>query len=111
MMTEIICAVGLLGLITTCFFMTVNGMKKAEANFIRENRAILILDNTLERVKTLKERTPAKIKAVFNEEYRNSILSRNKHISADCEIRNNSVYLSFNDLRSRTVAEVTINTD
>ncbi len=110
MMTELICAVALLGLVSTCFFMTINGMKKAEANFIREHRAILVLDNTLERIDSLKKSPPEKIKAVFDDEYRKSSLYGNKNLSANCEIRKNSVQLSFKDTKNRTVAQTTIKT-
>lgn len=107
-MVELLCAVALLGIVSTCFFMTINHMNKAEANFIRENRAILVLDNSLERVKALKSATPEKIKTIFEDEYRKSSLNDNTKITAICEIRKNTIQLSFKDSRNRTVVQVKI---
>jgi type II secretory pathway pseudopilin PulG len=108
LMTELICAIALLGIISACFLTTITYMNKAQANFIRENRAILILDNTLERVKSFNHTSPEKIKIIFEDEYQKSSLNGNKKITPVCEILQNKTRLSFKDTRNRTVTEITI---
>jgi hypothetical protein len=108
LMVELLCAVALLGIVSTCFFMTINHMNKAERNFIRENRAILVLDNSLERINALKNATTENIKTIFDDEYQKSSLNGNKKISLFCEIRKNTIQLSFKDNRNRIIAQVNL---
>jgi len=108
LMTELICAIALLGIISTCFLTTVSYMNKAQANFIRENRAILILDNTLERVKSFQHISPEKIKKIFEDEVKKSSLNGNKKITPICEFFKNKTRLSFKDTHKRTIVDITI---
>jgi len=108
LMVELLCAVALLGIISTCFFMTINHMDKAEKNFTRENRAILVLDNSLERINALQDATPENIKTIFEDECLKSSLNGNKKIIPFCEIRKNTIQLSFKDGRNRIVTQVSI---
>jgi hypothetical protein len=108
MMTELLCAVAILAVVTTSFFMIVNGMSRAENNFTATNRAILVLDNTLERIAPLKRRTADKIKSIFYDEYSKSSINGNRKVSPKCEIRKNSVQLSVEDKKKRTIVKITV---
>ncbi len=105
---EIAVALMILAILATSFFAAVHNMNKITKRTIIESRAILILDNTLERLMQLPDRDPKKIKLIFNDEFSKSSIVNKKSITKICGIRKNTLNISIQK-NSKTIAEVNIN--
>ena len=113
MMLELTASVVILVILTTSFFLVVNNMNKATTKIVTESRAILVLDNTLERISQISDRNPEKIKRIFNDEFKKSSIGNIKSVTNICEIRKTCVRkknLTISIKRnSKTLAEININ--
>ena len=111
MMLELVCAVAILAIISTAFFMTMNMMNKAESNFVQKHRALFVLDNTLERIEFMDDRTPEKVKKIFDDEYSRSQLYGVKRVTPLFKVENGLTELGFVDDKNRTICSVSVKTE
>ncbi|MBN1864749.1 MAG: hypothetical protein JW808_07605 [Victivallales bacterium] len=110
MMQELLCAAVLFGVISAAFLTTVHHMHKAEARFVNEQRALLVLDNTIERVAALDGATAENVEKIFEHEYACSMLEGNKAAKPGVEAKGDALVLFFTDGNGHVIARTTVNT-
>jgi len=92
---ELIFALGLLVLLATCFADSLELVRRQDRWFTEENRALLILDNTLERLTARPVRTLEEAQAIFLDEFRQSGLSANPELSPVCNLNQRRLVLEI----------------
>ena len=68
MMHEMICGVMVFGVVSVSFVTVLSHMRSAEARLAAEQRALLVLDNTLERIRSLARFNEDDVREIFDEE-------------------------------------------
>lgn len=67
-MLELVCALGCLSILLAVFYTLQTNLKRAEQNFNAETAAILVMQNTLERLRMEERPNPATARRIFLEE-------------------------------------------
>jgi hypothetical protein len=79
---EFITAMGMLGLVLSCFTVALNGVRRLERRAELENRAIIVLYNVVERLEAEQTRNAAKTETILDQEFKNSELAGESGLSA-----------------------------
>ena len=103
---ELTFALALLLLLATGFAGLLEVVVRQQRQFTDENRALLVLDNTLERLAARPSRTFADARAVFLDEFEASGLSRNPAVTPACEQSRDRLVLAVVKTNRRTLARV-----
>lgn len=72
LMPEMIFALGLLMILTVCFFATTNTIQRMDKSFTDESCGLMVVDNTLERLEHKKQYNAEDVKRIFLDEYEKS---------------------------------------
>jgi hypothetical protein len=82
-MMEIIFAIGLMALLSACFFASLGTVRDMAGVFTEESRARLVLDNTVERLSGAAGFSPDELRRVFLDEYGKSCLADNSALKPE----------------------------
>jgi len=107
-MLELIAALGALALLSACFLASLKSLAKMEWISSSENRAILVLDNVLERAESIKKPSAQDIKRVFDSEYSKSPLGDDSRIHAAFVDSGDKVRLRILKPNGKPLAEVEV---
>ncbi len=109
LMAEVICALMFFAVTLAAFTSLLEYAMKAEAMAVAENRAILVLDNTLERIAVAgDDLSRERVNAIFMDEYHKSGLDGTDIVKPSREFRGGKAILLFKNRRKRTIAEVKV---
>lgn len=103
---EMIFALGLMVLLTACFFSSLKMLREMNASFTTENRGLSVLDNTLERLESIKAYDSKKAEQIFLDEYRKSCLARNDKVRPDTKKENGIIWMRIMKTNNKALAEV-----
>lgn len=83
LMAEMVFALGLLMVLTACFFATTNTIQRMDKSFTDESCGLMVVDNTLERLEHKKQYKLDDVKRIFLDEYdKSGIKDRTKMLVA-----------------------------
>ena len=80
LLMEIVMAIGLLIILTAGFFGGLKAIKQMDRSFSNERRTLLVIDNTLERLKHKKHYDSTEVEHIFNDEYSKAGFAPNSKI-------------------------------
>ena len=106
-MLEIICALALFAVLTTAFFKSMDTLRKMDRDFTSENRALMVLDNTFERLGAMNDYSSSDVETAFLDEYAKSGLSPDR-ISPVCKRHGSSIMLILIKKNGKPLIEVNI---
>ena len=102
-------ALVLLGVLTAAFYSTLHRLRQAQARVGIESVAVLVLDNTLERVIHAAEPPDADgIVAICRDEFSRTPLAANPELSLACELRKGVVACEIRNRRNANLARLDI---
>jgi hypothetical protein len=101
-------ALGLLLLLFACYFQSAKSLEAMDRFFSKESRAILVLDNTIERLGARKHYGSKEIKQIFLEEFRKGGFGDNSLIVPKAVIKNDMVKLSVLKANGKAIIEVEV---
>lgn len=78
---ELIAAVCILAVLSTCFYVSLGGVHRLQTRFEAERNAILVMNNVLERLEAEQTRTRQDAESIFQDEFRKSSLSRDERFT------------------------------
>ena len=107
-MLELICAVALLALLSACFFASLKTVRDADVLFTSENRAQLVLDNTVERLAGMRRFTDADLDRIFSDELAKSCLAGNPKFKAEIRREGSFICPAIMKQNGKAWAEVKI---
>lgn len=102
---EIICALALFAVLTTAFFGALDTLRQMDRDFTSENRALMVLDNTFERLDTMKNYTSSDVEVAFLDEFAKSGLTRDR-IKPFCRKHGHNIALSLVKKNGKPLIEV-----
>lgn len=106
---EVTMALVLLGVLTAAFHATLHRLRQAQARTGLESVAVLVLDNTLERVIHAAEPPDAAgIIAICRDEFSRTPLAADPDLNLVCELRNGAVVCEVRNLRQANLASLII---
>jgi hypothetical protein len=105
---ELVFALGLLMFAATLFYMAADNLNTLEKRVTAENRALQVLDNTVERLSFEGKTDFLKIKSIFEDEFSRSILSETEGVAMTCESRNGSALVTIQGKNDRRLAWIEI---
>ena len=82
LMPEMIFALGLLMILTACFFATTSTIQRMDKSFTGESCGLMVVDNTLERLEHRKQYNIDDVKRIFLDEYEKSGISDRTKMTA-----------------------------
>lgn len=83
LMAEMVFALGLLMILTACFFATTNTIQRMDKSFTDESCGLMVVDNTIERLEHKKQYKVDDVKRIFLDEYgKSGIKDRTKMAAA-----------------------------
>ncbi|MCK4982119.1 MAG: type II secretion system protein [Victivallaceae bacterium] len=106
-MIEIIATLAVLAILFSAFAAAINSVYRANKTFISESKAVLVLDNVIERLKGRKNVSTEEIKRVLLNEFQRSDLGKGKqHLAAGVK-RDGNLVISISRVKDkRLLAEV-----
>lgn len=104
---ELTVALALLGVLITAFLGAMKGVYRMKKKVTVENRAILVIDNTLERVAAHRNCSVKQLRDIFREEFQHSCLSQDPSVKTDIRLRNDEAVISVIK-KNKSVVEVTV---
>ncbi|HBC88632.1 MAG TPA: hypothetical protein DCZ94_16920 [Lentisphaeria bacterium] len=107
---ELIFAMGLLAMVAALFSSSAHNLRVMDRNFTRESRALQVLDNSLERISFEKKADFARIKDIFEDEFRRSVLEGDDDVRKCCEIRNGRAVLEIQRKNGKKIGRIEIKT-
>ena len=111
-MIEMVMAMAFAVIIFSAFFNIMDSLNQTNKVYRAEARAILTLDNTLERLETEKSPNMKQLTAILNEELTGGGLASDKKITHDIEFKNSkcrlAIYRDAGNNRRRKLAEVVL---
>jgi hypothetical protein len=105
---EVVFAMGLLALVAVLFSSSAHNLRIMDRNFTRESRALQVLDNSLERISFEKNADFKRVKDVFEDEFRKSVLEGDEEVRKSCEIRNGKAVLEIHRKSRKRMAKIEI---
>ena len=105
---EAVMALGLLVLLFACYFQSVRSLEAMDRSFSKESRAILVVDNTVERLGARKYYGSREIKKIFLEEFRKGGFGDNSLIAPKVVVKNDMVKLSVLKANGKAIIEVEV---
>ncbi|HCE44736.1 MAG TPA: hypothetical protein DET40_14435 [Lentisphaeria bacterium] len=105
---ELIFAMGLLAMVAALFSSSAYNLRIMDRNFTRESRALQVLDNSLERISFEKNADFARIKDIFEDEFKKSVLECDDEVRKSCEIRNGRAVLEIQRKNGKKMARIEI---
>jgi len=108
MMAELVCALAILAMLTASFFYMSSAIKRSTTFLTTENYAIIVLDNTLERLKISRDITQKTAEQIFYDEYAKSPVSAGKKVIPFCEIRNGNIYLALRNGKEKPIVDIMV---
>ncbi|MFZ2653425.1 MAG: hypothetical protein WAX69_00785 [Victivallales bacterium] len=107
-MMELVFAMGLLAMVGALFSSSVHNLRIMDRNFTRESRALQVLDNSLERISFEKNADFKRMKDIFEDEFRRSVLEGDEEVRKSCEIRNGKAVLEIQRKNGKKMARIEI---
>ena len=108
MLLEMIVAFGLLVVISSALIGVLRMMSRVDRKFTDEHRAVLALDNLVERLHAEKHYDEAKIKKYFAEEFNNGGLKKSSQLHWKIVKKPGKVRVSVLNMKNREQAGVDI---
>ncbi len=108
LMVEMIAALGLLMILTTCFFASLKTLNNMDRTFSSEKRALMVADNTLERLANKKNYNSIDVKRIFMDEYQKSGLKNYSRITPKIEVQDNHTFLVLLKPNGKTFIKVPV---
>jgi type II secretory pathway pseudopilin PulG len=84
-MLEILAAMALLGILIAAFGTTINSVNKANRTFVAESRAVIVMENVLERLKSKTKISFQDVIDALDREFKKSGLHKDGHYN--CRVR------------------------
>ncbi len=75
-MIEIVVIIAVVAVLFSAFARAVNAVYRANRTFINESKAVLVLDNVIERLKVKKDVSRNEVKKILAEEFQHSDLGK-----------------------------------
>ena len=107
-MLELVAALAVMALLTTCFFASLRSLVDMDKAFSAESRAILVLDNTLERAEFLKSPSSDELKRLFDSEYGKSPLKADDSIRKSFDYAEGEAHFRILKANGKPLAEVKV---
>lgn len=108
LMTEMIFALGLLMVLSACFYATMNTIQKMDKSFTDESCGLMVVDNTIERLEHKKKYNSDDVKRIFLDEYdKSGIKDRTKMITG-LSLNNDGVAVAIIKKNGKPIIEVQI---
>ncbi len=108
LLLEIVMAIGLLIILTAGFFGGLKTLKRMDRSFNNERRALMVIDNTLERLQKKKHYDSAGVERIFNDEYAKAGFAPNSKIKSMIKEEPNQTVLAVLKPNSKPFIEVKI---
>ena len=105
---EVMCALGLLVLLSVCFFASLNTIKRMDRAFSNDTRALQTVSNTVERLRFMKKFKNDEIKKVFIDEFQKGGFSKNCGITPMVKAKPDSSDIALLRANGKTIIEVNI---
>ncbi|MEI6423472.1 MAG: hypothetical protein WCP55_14720 [Lentisphaerota bacterium] len=105
---ELVCAIGLLAMVSVLFSSAVHNLRILDKNFTRESRALQVLDNSLERISFEKNADFKRINDIFEDEYKRSVLEGDEEVRKSCELRNGKAVLEIQRKNGKKIAKIEV---
>lgn len=106
--TEIVMALGLLMLLSVCYFFSMRTIDKMDRAFTDDTRALQTVSNTVERLDNKRQYRGEDVKRIFMDEFKKSGFAINSGITPRVKIGADSTELSLLKANGKAVIEVNI---
>jgi hypothetical protein len=107
-MTEMIFALGLLMVLSACFYATMNTIQKMDKSFTDESCGLMVVDNTIERLEHKKQYNSDDVKRIFLDEYDKSGIKDRTKMIAGFTPDNDGAAVAIIKKNGKTLIEVQI---
>jgi len=101
---ELAVAVGILTTVIGCFALTMRGIHEMEKLFQMETKAIVLLNNTIERLEAQEKRDINSVRWILNDEFKKNSMSSG--LTPICKIENAKILICVTKKNGKPVAEL-----
>ena len=106
--TELVAAIAFLTLATVLFTSGIRSVLSLENRYRQENRAVIVLNNTVERISAQDNCSVATAKAIFESEFQQSDLTAAGGLRPDAKAAGETLVLCVERAPGRALASVTL---
>lgn len=106
---ELTVSMGILVIVMSCFSAVLNGVQKIERAYAQENRAIVVLNNMVERLEAQKTWGHSTASRILKEEFNKSELAGHAEFSPKCSVEGEGVRAAILKKNGKTLAKVELN--
>ena len=105
---EMLMALGLMLLLSVCYFASLKTIDRMDRAFTNDARALQVISNTVERLDRQKHYSPADIKRIFTDEFDKGGFPENSKISTNIKAGTDSSTLTILKANGKAIIEVKI---
>ena len=110
LLTEVVLGAGLLAVFASCVFAALGALHDARAAAARQQQALLVLDNTVERLAAEPSWDAATVERLLRAEFAASALGTARGVRATCEPQAGHLALAVVDARGKPLGRLRLPT-